>query len=234
MRAPDEERARTNLGGTRALFQACVNHGARRVVFIGRHTYYGASPDAPLYHTEDEPPHGVGRVQAMADLAAADLYAAQMLWREPKLVTTVLRLVYFLGASHTGTLAGYLDQPYVPRVAGFDPLYQFLDESDAAAAIALAAEAAVPGIFNVSGPQPLPLSAIIRGTGGRSLLMPEGALRFLKKRGRFGGLAPGGIAHLKYPIVVDSRAFLSATGFRHARSERDCMDSFRVTARPSF
>src|SRR5262245_37417959 len=51
-----EERYRINLGGTRAVFEHCRTHGVAQAIFVGRHTYYGAAPDSPLYHTEDEPP----------------------------------------------------------------------------------------------------------------------------------------------------------------------------------
>src|SRR5262249_17439465 len=43
-----EERYRINLGGTRAVFDFSRAHGVKQVIFVGRHTYYGAAPDAPL------------------------------------------------------------------------------------------------------------------------------------------------------------------------------------------
>src|SRR2546425_374086 len=79
--ADAEERYRINLGGTRAVFEHCANYGVRQLVFVGRHTYYGAGPDAPLYHTEAEPPQELGAYPELADLVAADLYAANALWR---------------------------------------------------------------------------------------------------------------------------------------------------------
>src|SRR5207302_7239060 len=46
-----EERYRINLGGTRAVFEHCAAYGIKRAIFVGRHTYYGAAADSPLYHT---------------------------------------------------------------------------------------------------------------------------------------------------------------------------------------
>src|SRR5262245_61647088 len=54
--AGTEERYRINLGGTRKLFAYCHSYGVKGAVFVGRHTFYGATTDSPLYHTEDEPP----------------------------------------------------------------------------------------------------------------------------------------------------------------------------------
>src|SRR5215813_2359015 len=127
-----EDRYRINLQGTRAVFDHAAAYGAKGVVFVGRHTYYGASPEAPLYHREDDPPMALQTFAELTDLVAADLYAGSALWRMPALRTTVIRLCYTLGPARTGTLATFLHGPRVPTVMGFDPLYQFVHERDAA------------------------------------------------------------------------------------------------------
>jgi UDP-glucose 4-epimerase len=226
--AGGDERARINVGGTRALFEHAITHGVKHVVFVGRHTYYGASADSPLYHTEDEPPHGIGSFPELADLVAADLFAANALWREPRLVTSVLRVVYTLGPSQQGTLAAFLKGKRVPLVLGYDPLFQFLFESDAARAIALAAEQRVKGIFNVSGPNPLPLHTIAEQTGRTVVPVPEPILRALLGRFGFPRLPAGALEHIKYPIVVDGRAFKKATGFSHEVDEVEALQRYRL------
>ena len=57
--AATEERYRINLGGTRAVFEHAGAYGVEHVVFVGRHTYYGAGADHALYHHEDDPPMAV-------------------------------------------------------------------------------------------------------------------------------------------------------------------------------
>ena len=217
--AGTEERYRINLGGTRAVFDHCRSYGVEHLVFVGRHTYYGAGPDAPLYHTEDEPPQELGAYPELADLVAADLYAANALWRLPKLETTVLRVCYTLGSSGHGTLASFLRGRMVPMVLGFDPLFQFLHEDDASDAIALALEKKLRGVYNVAGPQPLPLSVIAHEAGRRTLPLPEPLLALMLGRGGLPRLTRGALAHIKYPIVVDAAAFRKATGFQHKYDE---------------
>ncbi len=222
-----EERYRINLGGTRAVLDHCHNYGAQHVVFVGRHTIYGAAGDAPLYRTEAEPPLAGTTFPDLADLVAADLYAGSALWRFPDLRTAVLRLVYTLGPSHRGTLANFLAGPRVPMVMGFDPLYHFMHEHDAADAIVLALKHRLNGVFNVAGPPPVPLSTLIEATGRKALPLPEFILpRFL---GRFGlpFLPRGSLNHLKYPVVVDARPFAAATAFTPAFDEVRVMDGFR-------
>ena len=225
--ASGEERARINIAGTRAVFDHSVAHGVKHVVVVGRHTYYGASADSPLYHTENEPPSGIGSFPELADLVAADLYGANMLWREPSITTTVLRLVYTLGASKTGTLSSFLKGKRVPMVFGFDPLFQFLEEDDAARGITLAVEKRPRGIFNVCGPGPIPLGTIAKETGRTVVPIPEPILVQLLGRFGFPNLPKGALEHIKYPIVVDGAAYRAATGFTHTTNEVEALKRYR-------
>jgi UDP-glucose 4-epimerase len=222
-----EDRYRINLQGTRAVFDHAKDHGGQALVFVGRHTYYGASPEAPLYHREDDPPMGLSAFAELADLVAADLYAGSALWRLPQIATTVLRLCYTLGPARTGTLATFLKGPNVPTVMGFDPLYQMIHERDAAVAIVTALEKRLRGVYNVAGPPPLPLSLLIRHTGRRNIPVPEPLFRLAL--GRFGlpTLPAGALAHIKYPVVIDASAFKEATGFAHAHDEEQTMREYR-------
>jgi UDP-glucose 4-epimerase len=221
------DRYRINLHGTRAVFDHCHEYGARRMVFVGRHTYYGASPDTALYHKEDAPPMAVTTFPELSDLVAADLYACTGLWRFPELGSMVLRVCYTLGPARQGTLAAFLRGPRVPTILGFDPLFQFMHELDAAKAIVTALESDSRGVFNVAGPNPIPLSLLIRETGRRSLPVPEPLFRL--SLGRFGlpRLPRGAIEHLKHPVVVDKGAFYRATGFTHDYDEDATMHAFR-------
>jgi UDP-glucose 4-epimerase len=223
-----EDRYRINLQGTRAIFDHCKDYGAKTAVFVGRHTYYGASPEAPLYHREDDPPMGLSSFAELADLVAADLYAGSALWRIPELKTSVLRLCYTLGPARTGTLATFLRGPRVPMVMGYDPLFQLIHERDAARAIAMAVEKGLRGVFNVAGPPPLPLSKVIELTGRSVLPVPEPLFRLAL--GRFGlpKLPEGALSHIKYPVVIDADAFRAATEFHYKYDEDRTMQEFKV------
>ncbi|MFH2010626.1 MAG: SDR family oxidoreductase [bacterium] len=225
--ASKEERYRINLGGTRAVFDHCHQYGVKQALFIGRHTVYGAAPDTPLYRTEEDPPMAVSTFPDLADLVAADLYAGSALWRFPEITTVVLRIVYTLGPSGAGTLMHFLRGPNVPTVLGFDPLFQFMHERDAARAIALALEHKLRGIYNVAGPPPVPLSLLCRVTGRRAIPIPD--LLYGHALGRFGlpNLPPGAIGHIKYPIVIKADPFVEATGFELEFDEVQAMESFR-------
>lgn len=225
---PGEERHRINLGGTRAVFEYSRAYGVEHCIFVGRHTFYGAGPDSPLYHTEDEPPMELNRFPELADLVAADLYAATALWRSPQVTTTVLRVCYTLGPSGDGTLARFLRGKHVPISLGFDPLFQFMHEDDVVEALAATLDKRPRGVFNVAGPQPLPLSCVVRAAGRMPVHLPELIIAGLL--GRFGlpKLPTGALSHVKYPVVVDGRAFREATGFVHAYDEIGTIETFRA------
>jgi len=228
--AEAEERYRINLRGTRAVFDHAHNYGVDRAIFVGRHTVYGAAPDAPLYYTEDEPPLAVSTFPELADLVAADLFAGSALWRYPEMDTCVLRVCYTLGPSRRGTLANYLSGPRVPTVLGFDPLYQFIHERDAARAIGLALDSDLRGVYNVAGPQPVPLSNLIETTGRTNIPVPE--FMFQRVLGKFGfpELPEGATPHIKYPVVVDDSAFREKTGMSPKFDEVKTMEAFRWAA----
>lgn len=225
--ARGEARNRMNLSGTRAVFDHCQAWDVRQVIFVGRHTFYGAAADSPLYHEEDEPPLALESFPELADLVGADLYAATALWRMPKLITAVLRVVYTLGPSGHGTLASFLKGPRIPMLGGFDPLFQFMHEDDAARAIALAVKKKLRGIFNVAGPQPVPLSVIAEAVGRPRVLLPEFVAKLAL--GHFGlpDLPVGALGHIKYPVVVDASAFRKATRFKAAHDEVETLRLFR-------
>jgi UDP-glucose 4-epimerase len=226
-----EERYQINLGGTRAVFDHSRAYGVEHCVFVGRHTYYGAGHDSPLFHKEDEPPLALNVFPELADLVAADLYAATALWRFPELATTVLRICYTLGPTGHGTLATFIRGKRVPMVLGFDPLFQFMHEDDVIESIVLTLAKRPKGVFNVAGPQPLPLSRVIAEADRTPIPIPRWVLENMI--GRFGlpKLPKGALTHIEYPVVVDAAAFRHATGFQHRYDELSAIAAF-TTAFP--
>jgi len=102
-----EERYRINLGSTRAVFEHCANYGVRQLVFVGG-TRTTARARTRRCTTPRWNLHRAGTYPELADLVAADLYAANALWRLPELQTAVLRICYTLGPAGHGTLASFL------------------------------------------------------------------------------------------------------------------------------
>ncbi len=226
-----EDRYKINLNGTRAVFEHCHRYGASQAIFVGRHTYYGAGADLPLYHREDDPPSGVQSFPELSDLVAADIYASTSLWRHPEIDTCILRSCYTLGPRHHGTLAAFLRGRRVPMILGFDPLFQFMHESDVARAIVVALDSRLRGVYNIAGPGPIPLSLLIRETGRTPIPVPE--MIFRLALGRFGlpKLPRGALTHIKYPVVISADAFVKETGFTCEYDADATMAAFTAASR---
>jgi UDP-glucose 4-epimerase len=94
-----------------------------------------------------------------------------------------------------------------------------MHEDDAAEAIALTLEKNLRGVFNVAGPQPLPLSVIAAEAQRKVLPLPEMLLSLLLGRGGLPRLSRGALAHVKYPIVINADPFIQATGFSWRHDE---------------
>jgi UDP-glucose 4-epimerase len=68
---------------------------------------------------------------------------------------------------------------------------------------------------------------VVQETGRTPVPLPEPLLRLLIGRAGFPRLPTGALEHLKYPIVIDARAFLEATGFRPRYDEVQTLHRFR-------
>ncbi|MCP4446255.1 MAG: SDR family oxidoreductase [Myxococcales bacterium] len=224
-----EDRYQINLQGTRAVFDHSHAYGVKQVLFVGRHTFYGASAASPLYHSENDPPQSVNVFPELSDLVASDLYAGSALWRYEELSTCILRFCYTLGPTCNGTLASFLKGKRPPSVLGFDPLFQFMHDEDMADAIVLALEKSLRGVFNVAGPSPVPLSVVIREANRKQVHVPEILFRLAMGRLGFPHLPQGAIAHLKFPVTINTEAFRKTTDFvhqhDHAKIIRDFLDA---------
>jgi UDP-glucose 4-epimerase len=221
-----QSRARVNLRGTQAVVEAVLKFGVRQMLFIGSHAYYGAAPDLPLCHRENEPPYAVETFPELSDFVAAELMANVLLSTQPKVKLTVLRLCHSLGPSGRGALGRLLRGHRVPTVLGFDPLVQFMHEADLARAIRVAIEQELSGCYNVGGEHPLPLSTVIQNTGRVITPIPESLFRL--SLGPFGlsEIPAGALSQFKYSILVDDGPFRTRTGFRSQFDETATLSQF--------
>lgn len=223
-------RHEVNVLGTKRLLEYCVTYGVQRIVVLSSHYVYGALPDNP-YYVDEEYPLNVSRTYPeVRDLAEVDTLCNAFLWRHPEIATTILRPVATLGPTVHSTMARYLRQTYVPMIMGFDPMMQFIHEDDVADAVALALERGTHGVFNVVGPEAVPLSVAIRETGGVAVPIPEPIARIVFGQLFQWGLyhvPPGAIDFVKYPCTLDGRRFRTATGFTSRHPLEDIFASVR-------
>lgn len=196
------------LMGTRRILAYCQKHRVSKLILLSSAALYGARADNNQFLSEDSPLLGGYGFSTMRDLVEADIYTTSFFWRHPEIDTVVLRPVHVVGRLGN-TASTYLQQRFTPTLLGFDPMMQIISPEDLIASIRLALKPGIRGIFNVAGPDPAPLSAIIRHAGHTPLPVPEVVARSLIGAA-FGvgatGVPAAQLDYLKYVCMVDDSA----------------------------
>jgi UDP-glucose 4-epimerase len=173
---------------------------------------YGARRDAPAAYTERHPLLGAG-VRFVTDRVEVERHVEAFAARNPQTRVVVLRFAPIVGPTADNPLTRLLRTRVVPTVLGFDPLWQVLDERDAARALHLALEGDAEGPFNVVGDAALPFSSLVRLSGGRPVPLPGPALRATIRL-----LETTGVASVPVPLLDYLRYSWLADGDRATRA----------------
>jgi UDP-glucose 4-epimerase len=126
----------------------------------------------------------------------------------------------------------FFSRKVVPTLLGKDVQIQFLHEEDLARALHQAIVEDHPGIYNLTGDDPVPMSTLLKTTHSIPIPMPS----WLAKSGAnllFGiGLMPfsqAWVSMQEYPICVSSEKFCKEFGWRPRYSSQEAwMDFLRV------
>ena len=89
-------------------------------------------------------------------------------------------------------------------------MLQLIHEEDACRALVLALQPGVRGVFNVTGPGEVPLSAVMKELGRRPLALPHLLIRPILRRAfeaRITSFPPEEVDHIQYLCVVDGSRF---------------------------
>jgi UDP-glucose 4-epimerase len=205
-RMPFSEAHSFNVLGTQKVLDLCVRHGVRKVVVLSSANVYGPRPDNSNFLTEETPLMAADRFSDVRDLIEVDMYAQSFVWRHPEIETVILRPVNIVGPTVRNAPSNYLRLPRPITVMGFDPMVQVIHEEDVARALSLALRPGARGVYNVTGPGEVPLSAILKELGRAPLPVPQLLLRPLMRRLFRAGLSSfpaGELDHLQYLCVVD-------------------------------
>ncbi|MDX2055888.1 MAG: NAD-dependent epimerase/dehydratase family protein [Polyangiaceae bacterium] len=215
--------------GTMHLVNSCRRTRVRKIVQKSQTFLYGAHPTNPNYLSEN---HGVKARMSEAFFRDKFQSEQQILAFGPPgsaRVATVLRAAPIIGPHIEDYIAHYFRRRLVPTVMGFDPLWQFVHEADAVAALALAIQRDAPGIFNITGSGVLPLSAVIKVCGRTHLPLPATALAALLGAmwvTRAADSPPFLVDYLQYLCVADGARAQEVLGFVPAFSTREALIDF--------
>ncbi len=227
-RVPRSEAHSFNVLGTHKILDLCVRHGVRKVVVLSSANVYGPRPDNSNFLPEETPLMAAERFSEMRDLIELDMYAQSFMWRHPDLETVIVRPVNIVGPTVRNAPANYLRLDRPLTVLGFDPMVQLIHEEDVCRALITALRPGLRGVFNVSGPGEVPLSAVLRELERRPLPVPHPLVRLLVRQAfeaRLSSFPPEEVDHIQYLCVVDGSRFAREAGWAPAFSLKDTIRS---------
>ncbi|HEY2430071.1 MAG TPA: NAD-dependent epimerase/dehydratase family protein [Acidimicrobiales bacterium] len=168
--------ARANVEDTRRLLAAADRAGVAAVVHLSSASVYGAWPDNPMPLTEEAALRPNPGVSDAIGRAEAERLVADWAADHPGTTVAVLRPATVVGAGLDSWLARLLVGHAALRGQVLDPPRQFVHVDDLAAALALAVNRRLDGVYNVA-PDGSVAGDVVRGlTAGRPSLPVPGRL----------------------------------------------------------
>ncbi len=207
-----------NVAGFAKLLTYAAELNVKSLVMLSSANVYGPQPDNPQFLTEDAPLLGGARFSEIRDLIELDHLAQGFLWKHPEVRTVILRPVHILGTVRNAA-SNFLRLGLVPTLLGFDPLIQLLHELDVVRAIVRAVEGSARGIFNLAGPEPIPLSRVLARLGRPTLPVPYTLAKPTLSRLwnlRLSSFPPPELDHIRYVCMVDDARARTELGFTPA------------------
>ena len=226
-RASTNEHHSWNVVGFGKMLESMAQFGVRKLVVLSSASVYGPRPDNPQFLAEESPLLGSQDFSEIRDLIEVDMLAQSFFWRHPSCETVILRPTHILGAVRNAP-SNYLRLPVAPTLLGFDPMMQVIHFDDVARAVVLALRPGTRGIFNLAGPEPVPLSRILKMLGRPRLPLPHDAARALFEklfRYRLSSFPAPELDHIRYVSMVDDRRARDALGYAPRHGLRDTVFS---------
>ena len=227
-----EEHHTFNVMGTQQVLEYCVHYKIPKLVVLSTANVYGPHPRNQMYLTEDAPLMAIERDVGVRDLVAMDMLVSAFFWQHPEIETTILRPVHICGSVHNAP-SNYLRLPRIPKLLGFDPMVQVIHEMDVVKAMVATLEGTARGVFNVTGPAAVPLSAVLSELGKPVIEVPHLLFEPMVKyfyRARFWSFPYPELDYLKYGCVVDGSRIRKELGFESERSIKEIVAMFRTPA----
>jgi nucleoside-diphosphate-sugar epimerase len=203
--------------GVAAMLETAQLRGARHIVLVSSAMVYGAWANNPVPLTEDAALRPDLDFVFARQLASAEQIVDDWRTSAPGRTATVLRPVITMAADGTSSLARALAAGMGQRSGEDDPSAQFLHLDDLAAAIVLATESQLDGVFNVA-PDGWVAGERVRALAGSApkVKLPDRVAEVVARiRWRFqrGPIPPGLRSYTKSPwLVANDR--LRAAGWR--------------------
>jgi UDP-glucose 4-epimerase len=222
-RASSAEHHSWNVEGFGKLLDYVAQFHVPKLVVLSSANVYGPQPHNPQFLTEEAPLLGGARFSEIRDLIEVDMLAQSFFWKHPDVQTVILRPVHILGRVRNAA-SNFLRLPRVPTLLGYDPMVQVIHEHDVVSAIVAALAPDARGIFNLAGPEPMPLSHLLRILGRPTLPVPYSLAKPLVNRLwslHLTSFPAPELDHIRYVCMVDDRRAREVLGYAPAHDAEE-------------
>lgn len=214
-RASSTEHHSWNVAGFQKLLEYVAHFNVPKLVVLSSANVYGPQPSNAQFLNEDAPLLGGARFSEIRDLIEVDMLAQGFFWKHPTTETVILRPVHIVGRVHNAA-SNFMRLPTIPTLMGFDPMVQLIHEADVVSAVDRALVEGRRGIYNLAGPEALPLSHIIKLLGKQSVPIPYTLGKAVLKRlwqFRLTTFPVPELDHIRYVCMVDDRRARDELGY---------------------
>ena len=215
--------------GTMHLLIAAEAAKLKKLILASTTDVYGALPDNPNFLTEEHPARGGTLGPFLKDKIEVEKQFLHFHKKNPERTVTLLRLATVLGPTVSHFKTHFLQNPMIPMVLGFDPLVQFIHETDCLRAIILALEEKHSGIFNITTEGVIPLSRTVRLLRKQIVPVPSfllyPAADFLWYL-NIGSVPPAHVGFLQYMCVADGTKAFKQMKFKPVYNSYETVMSF--------
>lgn len=223
------ERYQTNVLGTKNLLELCKRYHVRRAIVLSTFHVYGAHSTNPGHLLEEDALRAGQNFPELRDAVEMDHLARMFMLQNPKTEVVILRPANIIGATIQNTMSNLLRNEICPVLMGYDPLLQFIHESDLSQAIECCLQNHVVGVYNVAGEGVVSYRKAIELAGSRAIPIPHflvyGAMGALS-RVRL-SLPEHLVDFYRYSAVISDDAFKRDSGYAPRCSTHEALKSLR-------
>lgn len=241
-RADQGQRRDINVDGSRNVFAASAEAGAKKIIYASSVAAYGAHSDNPELISEEHPTRGTPGVSYSQEKAEVEAILDLFEKEHPQITVTRMRPCAVGGPGLVDMMWEFLPDaarrlpifaPWFPRlfpnpIQGGRLLLQAVHEDDVAEAFRLAIVNDAPGAFNIAGEDVLGARDVASIMRARALPVPLiGTRRLVDVAHRLGiSKVPGDWVDLmRYPILVDSTRARTTLGWQPQFTSRSALES---------